>query len=71
MDVQSANAKGMLLKYVASYITKWHGAFDDDALFSVHVRPYEAAYRHLRGLRPLEPEMWLSLSSKKVSWSKS
>jgi len=71
MDVQSANANGMLLKYAASYVTKWHDAFDDDALFSVHVGPYEAAYRHLRGLRPLEPEMWLSLSSKKVSWSKS
>ena len=66
MDVQSADANGMLLKYAASYVTKWHDAFNDDALFSVHVGPCEAAYRHLRGLRPLEPEMWLSLSSKKV-----
>jgi len=58
MDVQSAVANGMLLKYAASYVTEWHDPFDDDALFSVHIGPCEAAYRHLRGLRPLEPEMW-------------
>ena len=40
-------ANGMLLKYAASYVTKWHDAFADDALFSVHVGPYEAAYRQL------------------------
>ena len=52
-------------------VTKWHDAFDNNALYSKHVGPYEAAYRHLRGLRPLEPEMALTLTSKKISWSKS
>ena len=70
-DVQCTDGKGMLLKYAASYVTKWHDAFDGDAMYSKHVGPYEAAYRHLRNLRPLEPEMALSLTSKKFSWSKS
>ena len=39
--------------------------------FCVRVGPYEAAYRFLKALRPLEPEMWISLSSKKISWSES
>ena len=40
-------------------------------MFSVHVGPYKGAYRHLKGLRPLEPQMWMSLTSKKISWSQS
>ena len=71
MDIQCTDGKGMLLKYAASYVTKWHDAFDGDAMYYKHVGPYEAAYRHLRSLRPLEPEMALSLTSKKFSWSKS
>ena len=71
MDVQSANREGMLLKYAASYVSKWHDAFNNDSMFSLHVGPYEAAYRHLKGLRPLEPQMWMSLTSKKISWSQS
>ena len=63
MDVQSADGKGMLLKYAASYVSKWHDAFDNDSMFSVHVGPYEGAYRHLKGLRPLEPQMWMSLTA--------
>ena len=61
----------MILKYASSYVTKWHDAYDGDAMYSKHVGPYEAAYRHLKGMRPLEPEMALSLTSKKISWSKS
>lgn len=33
--------------------------------------PYQAAYRHLRALRPLEPEMWMLLSSQKIAWTNS
>ena len=66
MDVQSSDGKAMILKYVASYVSKWHDAYSNDALFSLHVGPYQAAYRHLRALRPLEPEMWMSLSSQKI-----
>ena len=40
-------------------------------LFSVHIGPYEGGYRYLRGLRPLQPQMWMSLTSKKISWSQS
>ena len=71
MDVQSTDGQGMILKYASSYVTKWHDAYDGDAMYSKHVGPYEAAYRHLKGMRPLEPEMALSLTSKKISWSKS
>ena len=70
-DVQCTDGKGMVLKYAASYVTKWHDAFDGDAMYSKHVGPYKAAYRHLRSLRPLEAEMALSLTSKKFSLSKS
>ena len=71
MDVQSSDGKGMILKYVASYVSKWHDAHSNDALFSLHIGPYQAAYRHLRALRPLEPEMWMSLSSQKIAWTNS
>ena len=71
MDVQSSDGRGMLLKYASSYVAKWHDAYDNDALFSVHVGPYQAAYRHLRALTPLEPEMWMSLSSQFIAWTDS
>ena len=71
MDVQSTDGKGMLLKCAASYVSKWQDSFDNNALFSVHVGPYEAGYKFLKGLRPLEPQMWMSLTSKKISWTQS
>ena len=71
MDVQTTDGKGMVLRYCASYVSKWHDAFDSDALFSVRTGPYQCAYKHLRGLRPLEPEMWMSLGMKKMAWSQS
>ena len=71
MDIQTSDGKGMLLRYAASYVSKWHDAFNSDAMFSIRTGPYQAAYRHLRGLRPHEPEMWMSLSAKKIAWSQS
>ena len=71
MDVQTSDGHGMLLRYVTSYVSKWHDSFQSDALYSVHVGPYQAAYRHLISLKPLEPEMWLALTSTKMSWSPS
>ena len=65
MDVQTSDGHGMSLQYVTSYVSKWHDSFQSDALYSVHVGPYQAAYRHLISLKPLEPEMWLALSSTK------
>ena len=71
MDIQTSDGKGMLLRYAASYVSKWHDAFHSDVMFSIRTGPYQAAYRHLRGLRPREPEMWMSLSAKRLAWSQS
>lgn len=69
MDVQSSDGHDLLLKYVSSYITKAHGAYHSESLYTAHVAPYEAAYRHLKQLAPLEPETWLAMSSKKIAWT--
>ncbi len=69
MDVQSSDGHGLVLKYVSSYVSKTHGSFHSDCLYTVHTTPYQAAFRHLKEMTPLEPEMWLSLSSKKVAWN--
>ena len=71
MDVQTSDGKGMLLRYATSYVSKWHDSFNSDAMFSIRTGPYQAAYRHLGGLRPRKPEMWMSLSAKKIAWSQS
>ena len=71
MDVQTSDGHGMLLRYVTSYVSKWQDSFESDSLYSVHVGPYQAAYKHLICMKPLEPEMWLSLSSTKMLWSPS
>ncbi len=42
-----------------------------DSLYSIHVGPYQAAYKYLSCLKPLEPEMWLALTSTKMSWTPS
>ncbi|KAJ7359022.1 hypothetical protein OS493_019929 [Desmophyllum pertusum] len=36
MDVQTSDGRAMLLKYVTSYVTKWHDAYETDALYSSH-----------------------------------
>ena len=71
MDMKTSDAKGMLLRYAASYVSKWHDAFNSDVMFSIRTGPYQAAYRHLRGLRPREPVMWICLSAKRLAWSQS
>ena len=67
--MQSSHGHGLLLKYVSSYVAKGHDAYHSESLYSPHATPYEAAYRHLKDMMPLEPEMWLSLSSKKIAWT--
>jgi hypothetical protein len=54
---------------VSSYVTKAHDAYQSECLYIPHTSPYEAAFRHLKEMAPLEPEMWLSLSSKKIAWT--
>ena len=71
MDFQLTDGKAMILRYVTSYVSKWHNAYDNNALYSAHVTPFQAAYRHVKELKPCEPEMWLFMSSMKMSWSKS
>jgi hypothetical protein len=66
MDVQSSDGHGMLLKYVSSYATKAHDAYKWDCLYTPHTSSFEAAFRHLKEMAPLEPEMWLYMSSKKL-----
>ena len=50
MDFQTADGRSMLLKYVTSYVSKWKDAYSNDALYSTHTTPYQAAYRHLRDM---------------------
>ena len=71
MDIQTSDGKGMLLKYAASYVSQWHDAFNSDVMLSIRTGPYQAAYRHMRGLRSRGPEMWISLSAKRLAWSQS
>ena len=71
MGIQSSDGKGIVLKYAVTYVSKWQDTLQTDALSSVNIGQYEGAYRFLRSLRPLEPEMSMSLAQKKISGSKS
>ena len=69
MDFQTTDGRGMLLKYVTSYVTKNKDGIDKDSLYSYHLSGGQAAIRYVMDMKPAEPEMWLSLSSTKISWS--
>ena len=69
MDFQTTNGKAMLLSYVTSYITKWQDGLGPDALYSYHISGGQAAVHYAMDVKPAEPEMWLALSSTKISWS--
>ncbi|KAJ7359032.1 hypothetical protein OS493_019939 [Desmophyllum pertusum] len=71
MDVQTSDGNLMLLKYVTSYVAKCHDNQMTEALYSNQVNPFQAAYRHLRVLTPLEPEMLMALTSKRVAYTPS
>ena len=68
-DVQLADGKAMLLKYVSSYVTKIHDSATSEGLYCKDVTGYQAAHSFLRTVRPLEPEMVLQLSNIKVCWT--
>ena len=59
----------MLLNYVMSYVTKWQDGIGTDALYSPNISSGQAAVRYVMDMKPSEPEMWLALSSTKMSWS--
>ena len=68
-DVQLADGKAMLLKYVSSYVTKMHESATSEGLYCKDVTGYQAAHSFLRTVRPLEPEMVFQLSNIKVCWT--
>lgn len=68
-DVQLADGKAMLLKYVSSYVTKMHDSSTSEALYCKDVTGYQAAHSFLRTVTPLEPEMVFQLSNIKVCWT--
>ena len=71
MDFQFTNGNDMLLRYVCSYVSKWQDAYSNERLFSKQTSPYQAAYRHIKDTNICEPEMWLYMSSMKMSWTSS
>ena len=59
----------MLLRYVTNYVSKFKDSQSTESLYSTCLVPAEAAYRHLRDMKPCEPEMVMTLSSVKLAWS--
>lgn len=68
-DVQLADGKALLLKYVSSYVTKMHESATSEGLYCNGVTGYQAANSFLRTVTPLEPEMIFKLASTKVCWT--
>ena len=68
-DMQVADGKAMLLKYVSSYVTKMHESATSEGLYCSDVTGYQAANSFLRTVTPLEPEMVFQLCNIKVSWT--
>ncbi len=69
MDVQFSDHGGMLMHYVTNYVSKFKDSQSTESLYSTRLVPTEAAYRHLRDMKPCEPEMVVTLSSVKMAWS--
>lgn len=67
-DIQLADAKALLLKYVSLYVTKIHESATSEGLYCNDVTGYQAA-NSLRTVTPLEPEMIFELTSTKVCWT--
>ena len=68
-DVQFSDQCGMLMRYVTSYVSKFKDSQTTESLYNAHLVPAQAAYRHLRDMKPCEPEMIMTLSSMKITWS--
>ena len=70
MDVQFSDHCGMLMRYITNYVLKFHkDSQTTKSLYSPHLNSAQAAYRHLRDMKPCEPEMVMTLSSIKMAWS--
>ncbi|KAJ7359040.1 hypothetical protein OS493_019947 [Desmophyllum pertusum] len=70
-DVQCTDGRGMVLRYVSSYVSKCHDGATSEALYSKNLGGYQAAASFLRTMQPLEPEMYLQLTSTKMAWTPS
>ena len=68
-DVQVADGKAMLLKYVTSYVTKMHESATSEGLYCKDVTGYQAAHSFLQTVTPLEPEMVFQMTNIKVCWT--
>ena len=68
MDVQVANDNLLILQYVAGYVSKWNESYHTDWIFTVQTPPALTAFRYIALLSICEPEMWMLLTSKKLSW---
>ena len=55
--------------YVTSYVSKFKDSQTTESLYNAHLIPAQAAYRHLRDMKPCEHEMIMTLSSTKMLWS--
>ena len=53
--------RGLLMRYVATYNTKFSGSFHNELLGDTGASGYTMALRVLSTLHPSEPEMWTSL----------
>jgi hypothetical protein len=62
VDVQSSDGRGMLLRYVSSYVPKFSDSFATTWL-NDEASDYAIARRVLSDYHPLEPEMWLQLGA--------
>ena len=68
-DVQLVDGRGMLLKYMSSYVTKMHEAATVEGLYCTDMTGYQAANSFLGSVRPLAPEMAFQLANIKVAWT--
>ena len=71
MAFQTTDNRAMLLQYGTSYISKWQDGINSDFLYSYNISGGQATVKYVMDMSPAEPEMWLSLSSTKMSWSSS
>ena len=62
-DVLHSDGKGALLRYVATYQSKFSGGFAGDWL-NDDASDFSVARRVLSDHHPLEPEMWLTLAGR-------
>ena len=59
----------MLMRYVTNYVSKFKDCQSTECLYSTRLVSAEAAYHHLRDMKPCEPEMVMTLCSVKMARS--